>query len=126
MECDNFKGTRIIDAESASPNRRSARKAGGGSPRSKESAIANWMFRRSQRLNVFNPGGLFRWLLVNKRFDFITLADEDAAIERLRAMRQRRHQRVGACGAYPTFMLQPVTRSPERKAEEVRGMRLEA
>ena len=35
-----------------------------------------------------NPGGLFRWLLVHKRFDFITLADEDAALQRLRVMRQ--------------------------------------
>jgi hypothetical protein len=33
-----------------------------------------------------NPGGLLRWLLVHKRFDFITQADEDAAAERLRAL----------------------------------------
>mgnify|MGYP001482767323 CR=1 FL=1 len=36
-----------------------------------------------------NPGGLFKWLLVNGRFDYITQADEDAAQARLRAYRNR-------------------------------------
>lgn len=40
-----------------------------------------------------NPGGLFRWLLVNRRFDFITLTDEDAAQDRLRALRQGERER---------------------------------
>jgi len=39
------------------------------------------------RARAHNPGGLVRWLLVNKRFEFITQADEDAAVARLRALR---------------------------------------
>jgi hypothetical protein len=34
------------------------------------------------------PGALFHWLLGHKRFDFITQADEDAAQQRLRELRQ--------------------------------------
>ncbi len=35
-----------------------------------------------------NPGALFKWLLVQRRFDYITQADEDAAADRLRKMRE--------------------------------------
>lgn len=34
-----------------------------------------------------NPGGMLRWLLVNRKFEFITQAEEDAAAERLREHR---------------------------------------
>lgn len=39
------------------------------------------------RARGHNPGGMLRWLLTHKRFDFITQADEDAAAQRLRAWR---------------------------------------
>ncbi len=35
-----------------------------------------------------HPGALFKWLLVQRRFDYITQADEDAAADRLRKMRE--------------------------------------
>ncbi len=31
-----------------------------------------------------NPGGLLRWLLTNRKFEFITQADEEAAVDRLK------------------------------------------
>jgi hypothetical protein len=34
-----------------------------------------------------NPGAMFKWLIDHKRFEFITLADEDAAVVRLREWR---------------------------------------
>ena len=39
------------------------------------------------RARAHNPGGLIRWLLVNKRFEFITQADEERASARLREHR---------------------------------------
>ena len=43
-------------------------------------ALANRALCRGQ-----NPGGLLRWLLANRKLEFITQADEDAAAARLRA-----------------------------------------
>jgi hypothetical protein len=45
------------------------------------------------RVRGHNPGGMFRWLLTRKRFDFITQADEDAAVQRLREWRYGKAER---------------------------------
>lgn len=51
-------------------------------------------FAERARARGNNPGGLLRWLLVNRRTEFITNADEDAAVERLRALRDGPRKRV--------------------------------
>ena len=51
---------------------------GGGAGQLDFFAMAN-----RARARGHNPGGLLRWLLVNKRTDFITIADEEAARRRI-------------------------------------------
>ena len=61
-------------------------------------AVARRVVRSTDRLNVFaaaehalrvgsrNPAGLFVWLVVNRRWDHVTQADEDAARRRLQRL----------------------------------------
>lgn len=53
------------------------------------------------RSRARNPGGMLRWLLANRRFDYITQADEDAAVQRLREWRDGPSARSDARGLPP-------------------------
>ena len=70
-----------------------------------EQAARGGLVSRYDRLNVFaaaekakrvgtrNPVGLFCWLLKSRRWDYISLTDQDAGLARLREL--------DACGRYP-------------------------
>jgi hypothetical protein len=69
-----------------------------GTKRLLKRAVTNRLVGPGDRLNVFaaaehalrvgtrNPAGLFVWLIVNRRWDFVTQGDEDEARRRLLRM----------------------------------------